>query len=270
MFRLRRLYLDLVGAAENRFADLTVELTDVSGKPTDSIVWLRNGAGKTTMLSLLLALIRPGRRDLLAHRTKNRTLEDLILSDDTAHVAAEWGRPGGELLLTGDGVRMGRPHKAQPTTTVQRKGPAAAELADHPDPTSTGATLERCHSTFRTTAPCMTRESSAVMSPAGSAVQGVNAVVADQTIGEWHAALRERRFDPERACSSSFLVNAAEGGIDGLFAQIDSPGKFSSATPCFQVRRQPRTNRTGTRTAEGHRGRDRQASNVPRGERVLR
>ena len=80
MFRLRRLYLDSVGVAENRFADLTVELTDVSGKSTDSIVWLRNGAGKTTMLSLLLALIRPGRRDLLAHRTKNRTLEDLILS----------------------------------------------------------------------------------------------------------------------------------------------------------------------------------------------
>jgi hypothetical protein len=70
MFRLCRLYLDSVGVTDNRFSDLTVEMTDASGCPADSIVWLRNGAGKTTMLSLLLALIRPARRDFLAHKPR--------------------------------------------------------------------------------------------------------------------------------------------------------------------------------------------------------
>jgi hypothetical protein len=223
MFHLRRLYLDSVGVAENRFADLTVELTDMSGKPTDSIVWLRNGAGKTTMLSLLLALIRPGRRDFLAHKTKNRTLEDLILSDDTAHVVAEWVGPDGELLLTGavyewDGRVRPNDYNDKGKDRLRRSWWCIT-----PDPDVEGATLE--------TLPFYLRSNGAYDRDrfcshiTGLAAQGVNAVVVNQTIGEWHAALRERRFDP--GLFEYFLVvNAAEGGIDGLFADIDSPGKF--------------------------------------------
>src|SRR5579862_5561801 len=101
MYRLRRLYLDAIGVPDNRFNNVTVDFTGVTGEPTDAIVWLRNGAGKTTMLSLLLAVILPDRRDCLATRTKKRTLEDLILARDTAHVVAEWADPPGHLLLTG-------------------------------------------------------------------------------------------------------------------------------------------------------------------------
>jgi ABC-type molybdenum transport system ATPase subunit/photorepair protein PhrA len=55
MFKLRRIYLDSVGVTQNRFANLTIELTDTSGQPTDSLVLLSNGSGKTSLLSLLLA-----------------------------------------------------------------------------------------------------------------------------------------------------------------------------------------------------------------------
>ena len=223
MFRLRRLYLDSVGVAENRFADLTVELTDMSGKPTDSIVWLRNGAGKTTILSLLLALIRPGRRDFLATRTKNRTLEDLILSDDTAHVVAEWVGPDGELLVTGavyewDGRTRPTDYNAKGKDRLRRSWWCIT-----PDSDVEGATLETLPFYLRTGGAYDRERFCSHIT--GLAAQGVNAVVVNQTIGEWHAALRERRFDP--GLFEYFLVvNAAEGGIDGLFADIDSPGKF--------------------------------------------
>ena len=94
MFRLRRFYLDSCGVADNRFSNLMVDLTDMSGQPADAIVWLRNGAGKTTMLSLLLALILPDRRDFLATRTKHRYLEDLILPEEYA------GRPDAVAAVT--------------------------------------------------------------------------------------------------------------------------------------------------------------------------
>jgi hypothetical protein len=223
MFRLRRMYLDSVGVAENRFVDLTIELTDISGKPADSIVWLRNGAGKTTILSLLLALIRPARRDFLAHKTKNRTLEDLILSDDTAHVVAEWVGPDGALLLTGavyewDGRVRPTDYNDKGKDRLRRSW-----WCIRPDPDVEGATLETLPFYLRTNGAydrdkfCSHIQRLAVL--------GVDAAVVSQTIGEWHAALRERRFDP--GLFEYFLVvNAAEGGIDGLFADIDSPGKF--------------------------------------------
>jgi hypothetical protein len=223
MFRLRRLYLDSVGVAENRFADLTVELTDTSGKPTDSIVWLRNGAGKTTMLSLLLALIRPARRDFLAHKTKNRTLEDLILSDDTAHVVAEWVGPDGEFLLTGAVYEWDARTRPTDYTTKGKERLRRSWWCLTPDPDVERATLDTLPFYLRTNG---TYDRDKFCSHITSlASQGLNAVVVNQTIGEWHAALRERRFDP--GLFEYFLVvNAAEGGIDGLFADIDSPGKF--------------------------------------------
>lgn len=223
MYRLRRMYLDSVGVAENRFADLTVTLTDISGKPTDSIVWLRNGAGKTTMLSLLLALIRPARRDFLAHKTKNRTLEDLILSDDTAHVVAEWVGPDGELLLTGAVYEWDARTRPIDYNDKGKDRLRRSWWCIRPDPDIEGATLETLPFYLRTNGAYDREKFCAHIQRL--AMQGVNAAVVSQTIGEWHAALRERRFDP--GLFEYFLVvNAAEGGIDGLFSDIDSPGKF--------------------------------------------
>ncbi|MGV9677309.1 hypothetical protein ACWDSJ_18685 [Nocardia sp. NPDC003482] len=223
MFRLRRLYFDSIGVAENRFADLMVDLTDRSGEPTDAIVWLRNGAGKTTMLSLLLALVLPDRRDFLATRTKKRTLEDLVLPGDTAHVAAEWMSPDGQLLLTGavyewDGRARPADYNGRGKDRLHRNW-----WCVHPDPDVEGSTLDDLPFTLRSGGRYdRERFAGHVRSLAGV---GVNAAVADRSIAEWHAALRERRFDPDLFRYFT-EVNAAEGGMDGLFADIDSPGRF--------------------------------------------
>ncbi|KAA9163981.1 hypothetical protein FPZ12_008095 [Amycolatopsis acidicola] len=91
MYRLRRFSLDSIGVPDNRFSDLLVDLTDAEGAPADSIVWLRNGAGKTTMLSLLLALILPDRRDFLATRTKKSARSRIWSRAATPHT---WSRSG--------------------------------------------------------------------------------------------------------------------------------------------------------------------------------
>ncbi|MEU6559888.1 hypothetical protein [Nocardia nova] len=223
MFRLRRLYFDSIGVPENRFSDLLIDLTDIEGDPTDTIVWLRNGAGKTTMLSLLLALILPDRREFLATRTKNRTLEDLILGSDTAHVVAEWTDPEGQLLLTGavyewEGRTRPHDHNGRGKERLHRSW-----WCVHPDPTVTGATLSDLPFTLRSGGVYDRDRFCAHIR--NLTVSGVNAVVASSTINEWHAALRERRFDPELFRYFT-EVNAAEGGMDGLFNDIDSPGRF--------------------------------------------
>jgi hypothetical protein len=223
MFRLRRLYLDSCGVADNRFSNLMVDLTDISGQPTDAIVWLRNGAGKTTMLSLLLALILPDRRDFLATRTKHRYLEDLILPDDTAHVVAEWVGPEGELLLTGAVYEWEGRIRPTDYNTKGKDRLRRTWWCITPDPDIDGATLDTLPFTFRTRGNYDRDKFCNHIN--GLAAQGVNAVVASQSITEWHSALRERRFDPELFRYFT-EVNAAEGGIEGLFAGIDSPGEF--------------------------------------------
>ncbi len=223
MFRLRRFYLDSCGVADNRFSNLMVDLTDMSGQPTDAIVWLRNGAGKTTMLSLLLALILPDRRDFLATRTKHRYLEDLILADDTAHVVAEWVGPEGELLLTGAVYEWEGRIRPTDYSTKGKDRLRRTWWCITPDPDIDGATLDALPFTLRTRGNYDRDKFCSHIH--GLAAQGVNAVVASQSITEWHTALRERRFDPELFRYFT-EVNAAEGGIDGLFGGIDSPGAF--------------------------------------------
>jgi hypothetical protein len=223
MFRLRRFYLDSIGVPDNRFSDLLVDLTNVAGEPTDSIVWLRNGAGKTTMLSLLLALILPDRRDFLATKTKKRTLEDLILGGDTAHVVAEWVDPAGQLLLTGAVYEWDNRTRPRDYNGAGKDRLRRSWWCVSPDPVVEMSTLDDLPFTLRSGGRYDRDRFRAHIRDL--AAQGVNAVVADQTIAEWHSALRERRFDPELFHYFT-EVNAAEGGIDGLFSGIDSPGAF--------------------------------------------
>ncbi len=222
MFKLRRLYVDTIGVPDNRFVDLCVDATDLSGDPCDTIVWLRNGAGKTTMLSLLLALVLPDRRDFLAFRTKRRTIEDLVGGQDTAHVVAEWIDPRGQRLLSGavyqwEGRTKPRDHNGEGKNRLKRYW-----WCLHPDDSVDGATFETLPTTSRTVGAVDLDRFAAHIGDL--AARGVNATGTDR-IGEWHEALRQRRFDPDLFRYFA-EVNATEGGIDALFARIDSAGAF--------------------------------------------
>ena len=91
MWQIRRIRLDHIGPAAARFLDVTLDFTDAQGHPLDTILWLRNGGGKSTVLSLVCALIRPHRRDFLATAATGKHLEDYVLGSDTAHVVVDVG-----------------------------------------------------------------------------------------------------------------------------------------------------------------------------------
>ncbi|TDD60002.1 hypothetical protein E1263_12965 [Kribbella antibiotica] len=92
-YQLARLRLISIGDRAARFTDVTIDLTSSSaddlGDPTDTILWLRNGGGKSSLLSLFFALLLPNRNDFMGKAVK-RYLEDYVASGDTSHVVAEW------------------------------------------------------------------------------------------------------------------------------------------------------------------------------------
>lgn len=96
---LRRLHFASVGHRDARLAPLTLDLRDERGHPTDSVLWLRNGGGKSSLLNLLFAVLRPGRRDFLGTSAEGRSrrLEDYVRSTDLAFVVSEWTLPTSRL-----------------------------------------------------------------------------------------------------------------------------------------------------------------------------
>lgn len=108
MARLRQLRMISVGHTNARFRDVTLDFT-LAGQPEDSTLWLRNGGGKSSLLSLFFGLLRPDLREFLGAQAdaRQRRLEHYIGKDDRSVVAAEWqlddARPGepGPRFLTG-------------------------------------------------------------------------------------------------------------------------------------------------------------------------
>jgi hypothetical protein len=98
MHKLRRMHLDSIGSNAARFRELTLDFTDPEGSALDTIVWLRNGGGKTSLLALYFSLVLPNRTDFLGAQSDKKTLGDYVLSGDTAHFVCEWDTPHGPLV----------------------------------------------------------------------------------------------------------------------------------------------------------------------------
>ena len=92
MPRLRRMRLVSIGHDRARFEDVTLKFLDRAGKPTNSVLWLRNGGGKTSLLSLFFAGIKPHQRDFLGKRAEEgiRGIDDYVGSRDQGVVICEW------------------------------------------------------------------------------------------------------------------------------------------------------------------------------------
>lgn len=105
MPRLLRLRFLSVGHAGARFDDLLLDLRDRDGDATDSTLWLRNGGGKTSLLSLFFALLRPDKREFLGLKVTGKTeghpneLKDFVLAEDRSVVVSEWVLDGGASLF---------------------------------------------------------------------------------------------------------------------------------------------------------------------------
>lgn len=84
-------YVNL-GHDNARMEDLILDLRDGEGQPTDTALWLDNGGGKSSMLSLFFSMVRPGLRDFLGARAEQRLrrLEDYVRPSDRSLILGEW------------------------------------------------------------------------------------------------------------------------------------------------------------------------------------
>lgn len=92
MPRLSRMRFVSVGYKDARFHDLIIDFRDDYKRATDTIVWLRNGGGKTSILNLTFSVLRPDQREFLGRKQegKPRKLADYVLTGDVAVVVLEW------------------------------------------------------------------------------------------------------------------------------------------------------------------------------------
>ncbi|WP_327321072.1 hypothetical protein OG735_40975 [Streptomyces sp. NBC_01210] len=111
MLQLRRVRLENIGHRAAGFKSLVLDLTGGPGaidgrpmRPVDVILWLRNGGGKSSLLSLFFSLLLPAKRDFIG-ALKAKSLAEYIPGGQVSHVIAEWGdseRPAaGAVLVTG-------------------------------------------------------------------------------------------------------------------------------------------------------------------------
>lgn len=211
MWQMRRVRLDRIGAPAARFLSVTLDLTDADGHPLDSILWLRNGGGKSTVLSLICALIRPNRRDFLATSTTDKHLEDYVLGADTAHVTIEWSGPGGSRLVTGavyewtDRVQPADPNRDH-DKLISRwyaftpvPGRAEMDLLPFTDATGDPTPLKDFVAAVRAWNP----------------IAGCGAVVTEVQ-DTWATTLDDHGLDPD-LFTAILQMNATEGGIESQF-----------------------------------------------------
>jgi chromosome segregation ATPase len=136
-----------IGHEDARFEDVTLRFTDRAGNPTNSVIWLRNGGGKTSLLSLFFAGVRPHQRDFLGKRaeSKVKSIDDYVGPRDHGVVACEWVLDaerglfddGGPRYITGVYYQRASSHEQNDQSGVER-----LFFASLVSPTATELTLE--------------------------------------------------------------------------------------------------------------------------------
>jgi hypothetical protein len=230
-YHLAALRFRSIGERSARFTDLTLDLTQPghdNGEPTatDSVVWLRNGGGKSSLLSLFYALILPRAQDFMG-RSQKRGLADYIDNGDTSHTVAVW-HPAMSTTLLGDpehilitGAVYEWPDLRRPTDgDASRLNPtwysfyAIPGVIDH------------------TNLPFVDAEGTPLRKAAFiTALRDFNAehpsmelAVVNNRQGEWETSLNDRGLDPELFRTQKEM-NHVEGGVEDLF-KFSTPAQF--------------------------------------------
>ncbi len=101
MPQLRAARFDRIGHPDARLGGLLLDFC-ADGRPAHSVIWLRNGGGKSSILSILFTTLSPALKDFVGGKgAQRRALSDVVLREETSHVAAEWGLEDGRRLVTG-------------------------------------------------------------------------------------------------------------------------------------------------------------------------
>ncbi|WP_148083794.1 hypothetical protein [Micromonospora sp. Llam0] len=188
-------------------------------------MWLRNGGGKSSLLSLFYTLLLPRAVDFMGRAVK-RSLTDYVDSGDTAHTIAVW-HPATSRTLDGTPDRVLITGVVYEWTDLRR--PADADRArDRLDTTFYAfyavpgvLDLDRLPILDETAAPRRRAAYLAALKEvAATYPQAMDFVNTDRQ-HEWTAALTSRGLDPALFRTQK-QMNHVEGGVEDLF-------RFSSA-----------------------------------------
>ena len=83
-----------IGEKSARFRELTLSF-NIDGEPIETVIWLPNGGGKSSLMSLKAAVVLPAARDFTGAGREDgekrpRRLDDYVSSGDTSHTVIEW------------------------------------------------------------------------------------------------------------------------------------------------------------------------------------
>lgn len=223
-YQLASLRLRSIGERSARFSDCTISTTGADGTPQDHIVWLRNGGGKSSLLSLFYALLLPKKYDFMG-RAADRVLTDYVDATDTSHTIAVWhpattgpttldGAPE-RVLVTGavyEWKDLRRPaHASRDSDDLGQSFYAFFTVPGVLDETTLPVTDDTGRPLRRNAYIAQLREMAAAHSGA------VDLTAIDKNYGDWERALVERGLDPELFRSQK-KMNHVEGGVENLFA----------------------------------------------------
>ena len=113
-----------IGEKSARFRELTLNFNN-DGDPVETVIWLPNGGGKSSLMSLKSAVVLPAARDFTGAGREDgekrpRRLDNYVSSGDTSHTVIEWaGAETNDLLRTRHRLLTGAvyewPNRQRPT-----------------------------------------------------------------------------------------------------------------------------------------------------------
>lgn len=212
MARLSRVHFAGLGTDSARFNPVTLDFRDAQGRASHAVMWLRNGGGKTTMLSFLYSTLRPHSNDWLGrHNGRQTELLEYVKDRQTGYVLLEFEFPA-----------LG----------VRRVIGQAISKRSARDP-------KRWYFTFRADGvlPWESIPVTGLGEPANSVEQFLDRVQTageqggamlefykTERQGEWRTHLESIGLDPE-IYHTHLLMNADEGGLLNFF-DFQSPETF--------------------------------------------
>lgn len=203
MAKLLRVHLVALGHHEARFHPLSLRF-EGQGVPMASVVNLRNGGGKTSLLSLIYAVLLPGKLDFLGKvNGSNRTVDEYFTLGRLGVVALEMESQVGRFVLMLAWVRKDR---EEPPTLFSFRSDRGGIPFDElplqeigPAPVTTLGDLERWLKDRHGRAPAQ-----------------VDLFVAPN-FREWHSHLKKSRGVDSHLYRSHLAMNRSEGAVDEEF-----------------------------------------------------
>lgn len=230
MPKLSRMRLVSIGHPRARFDDLLLDFRDDQKRATDSVLWLRNGGGKSSLLNMFYSVVRPRQTDFLGGKggEEHRRLTDYVQADDRAIIACEWQLDGEDALFDGEPLRyltiVFHEHRGSSPTEgasagLQRLFLAAESRPDVPELTLEGMPLTTTSEDGRTM-----RRSLANFRRVWRDLQANHPdrdVFVTDKQADWARQLESRGIDTH-LFGYQLHMNSREGGVTELFTFSDA------------------------------------------------